>query len=341
MQTARLKSIAWVSAGALGVGLFLYVVRFVSRLDEMQQRVSEDDMRKVLDAVPTLIGKADDLVPYSTVELGLIDLNWTGAIKKLEKPVEQTSGVVQTPDIPVAQLLNVIWMSVDPAQPAESRCVLRYKPEAQVRTPPPAQSGAPGWMKRSGDALDGPISDIKVFAIRPEGVEFSFSDEDREHELVAPADYDLKGILKITDPSQMTLRQPEIQIPRRGGASGPVDNTQKLNDTTWQVGTKDAAHINENFAEIFASEVREARHRDPRTGRYDGIQLLEVKPDSVVSSYGVSTGDVIKSINGQVVTSVQEAISFVKNNQDVYTKWDVVVESKGQLKTLTYYSPKN
>ncbi len=340
MQSARQKSIAWIGAGTLGAVLALYVVWFAAHRDDVERRVSEDDMRRVLDAVPTLIGKADELVPYSTVERGLIDLNWTGAVKKVEKPPEEPTGAIQSPAVPVGQLLSVLWLSVDPAEPGQSRCVLRYKPEAQVRAAPGVQAASPGWLKRPGDALDAPISDIKVFAIKVEGVEFAFDDEGREHELLAPAEYDLRGIVQLSDASQLSLRPSEIVIPRRDGGSGPVANTVQIGETTWQIGTEDAQHINDNFAEILANGIREARHRDPRTGRYDGIQLLEVKPDSVVAGYGVSTGDVIKSVNGQPVTSVQEAISFVKNNQDVYTKWDVVVESKGQLKTLTYYSPK-
>ena len=67
--------------------------------------------------------------------------------------------------------------------------------------------------------------------------------------------------------------------------------------------------------------------------------MLDVKPGSVASSHGLSNGDVVKSINGHPVTSKQEAITFVKNNKDVYDKWEVVVESKGRLKTLVYYSP--
>ena len=49
-------------------------------------------------------------------------------------------------------------------------------------------------------------------------------------------------------------------------------------------------------------------------------------------------GDVIKSINGQPVNSVQEAISFVKVNKDKYSTWEVVVENKGKQRTVTYES---
>lgn len=47
----------------------------------------------------------------------------------------------------------------------------------------------------------------------------------------------------------------------------------------------------------------------------------------------------IKSVNGHPVTSVSEAITYVKNNSSQYTTWEVVVESKGKLKTLFYHSP--
>ena len=47
----------------------------------------------------------------------------------------------------------------------------------------------------------------------------------------------------------------------------------------------------------------------------------------------------IKSINGTPVTQLSEAITFVKNNKDKYSTWEVVVENRGQTRTVIYETP--
>jgi S1-C subfamily serine protease len=47
-------------------------------------------------------------------------------------------------------------------------------------------------------------------------------------------------------------------------------------------------------------------------------------------------GDIIRSINGEPVTSTNEAISYVKTHADVTTHWVAVVERQGKEITLTY-----
>jgi C-terminal processing protease CtpA/Prc len=60
---------------------------------------------------------------------------------------------------------------------------------------------------------------------------------------------------------------------------------------------------------------------------------------SIAERHGAQEGDVIKSINGHPVTSVQEAITFAKNHANEYTVWKIVVENKGKSRTVIYESP--
>ena len=86
-------------------------------------------------------------------------------------------------------------------------------------------------------------------------------------------------------------------------------------------------------------EVAALDHRDPRTGRKDGIQVLDVQPDSVAAQHGLSNGDVIKSINGHKVTSVSGAIKYVKANANTTPTWVAVLERQGRDVTIIYNSP--
>jgi hypothetical protein len=296
-------------------------------------------MEAVLENVGEIVQKADNIVPYPRVQTAVIDLDWTGRPPAEAPPVAVEPEAPPPSAVPVADLLKVMFMSFDAEAPAESVCVLKYLPAARVSSAPTGSGALQGWIKRPGDALDSPLGHILVHAIRPDGVEFAFSDEGREHELLAPGEYDLRGVLVLSDESEIVVRPSGIQVPRVL-AGDPPPKTTSLGDGVFQIGYEDARYIGDNYAEILSSEVRPVDHRDPRTGRKDGIQVMDVAPGSVAAQHGLSTGDVVKSINGHPVTSQSEAIKFVKGNLDVYDKWEVVVESKGRLKTLVYYSPK-
>jgi PDZ domain len=338
MNSSQTKVAAWGAAGAIGLGLFAYVAWFVVSL-KRERMVTQEEMRSILENVTDIVQKADDIIAYPKVEASLISFDWSGRPKELAQAAPTEAVKPEPSAVPMAQLVKVMFLSYDSAAPEDGLCILRYTPEAQVRAAPPSQPGAqPGWKKRPGDVLDAPLEHVRVHAIRPDGVEFSFSDTSRANEVVAPGDFDLLHIVKRD--SEEEIVEPEsnlLLVPRVAFSRNPPETT-RIDDSTWQIGVDTADRFAKNYAEELAIQ-RSADHRDPRTGRRDGIQLLDVAPGSMAESHGLSSGDIVKSINGHPVTSKQEAITFVKNNKDVYDKWEVVVESKGLEKTLVYYSP--
>jgi hypothetical protein len=339
MNSSQTKVAAWGVAGAIGLGLFAYVAWFVVSL-KRERMVTQDEMRAVLDDVKEIVQKADDIVAYSRVEASMISFDWTGRPKELAQSAPAEPEKPAPSAVPVAQLVKVMFLSYDSAAPEEGLCILRYTPEAQVRVAPPnqGQPGAqPGWRKHAGDLLDEPLDYVRIHAIRPDGVEFSFSDTARANEVVSPGDYDLLHIVKRDREDQILEPETNILVPRVA-FSHSVPETTRIDDRTWQIGYDTAKRIEKNYAEELANQ-RTADHRDARNGRRDGIQLLDVAPGSLAETHGLSTGDIVKSINGHPVTSKQEAVTFVKNNKDAYDKWEVVIESKGHEKTLVYYSP--
>lgn len=342
MNTSQIKLLTWTAAGVLGAGLAAYVGWFTMRLPEARESVPQERLLEVLRDVDAVVQKDDTVLPYKDVTASIIELNWTG---KPAPKVAVTEPVEVKPEVPrdsVADLVTVMMVSFDAESPAESRCVLKYKPLARVTSAPPGSAGGgpPGWVKNVGDTLEAPLGHIRVEAVHPDGVEFAFSDEERAHEMVGPREIPLEGLSRLSDESELVLPRSDISIQRRGFDGPAPERTELVGEGIYRIGREDAREFEANYTDILAREVSWQPHRDSR-GRPDGIQITQVQASSMAAQHGVSTGDVVKSINGHPVTSPQEAIAFVKNNQANYDKWEVEVESKGRLKTLVYYSPKD
>jgi C-terminal processing protease CtpA/Prc len=119
-------------------------------------------------------------------------------------------------------------------------------------------------------------------------------------------------------------------LPRAPNYGQHPEHTLRVGPNTYKVGTEDAQYIGEHFDDILANQMRVEPHRDPRTGKRDGLELKEVKPDSVAAQHGAKSGDVIKAINGHPVKSQQEAIQFIKSNAKLYDKWEVLIDNMGR-----------
>ena len=341
MNAAKTKLLTWTAAGGLGVGLSLYVVYNLRHLKEMQAPVSTERMTQVLSDTPAIIEKADDIIPYDEVNASLSRFDWTG-----KPPVEVVDAGEDGPTPPpptelsMSDLVQILGFKVDTQKPGKGKAILKYLDEARVPAPPSATQGRVGVLKLVGDRLDRPLDYVHVAAITLEGVEFAFDDEEREHELVGTRPYPLGDQLVRVDPDQVVHRGNKLPIQQFTGNWTSPEITQQIGRNKFRIGVNDADNFARNYSEILAEDVRTRRHKDSATGRYDGIELTSVSPGSVASRHGAKTGDVIKSINGHPVTSTQEAIKFVKNNEGVYEKWEVVVSNLGQERTVTYFPPK-
>jgi hypothetical protein len=339
MNAAKTKLLTWTAAGTLGVGLSLYVVYNLQRLKEIQAPVSTERMTQVLSDTPAIVEKADNIVPYDQVNASLSGFDWTG------KPPPEPTAVVAPPPPPKAtelgvdKLVKVLGFKADTRNPEKSKAILKYLPEAKVPAPPATRLFQEGVLKTPGDRLDAPIDHITVLSITEAGVEFGY-DDGRESQTLGPQAFDLGGALVYVNPEDVVRRSNKLPIQSYTGSWTNPENTQQIGRNRFRIGVNDADSFARNYAQILSEDVRTRRHKDPTTGKYDGIELTSVSPGSIASRHGAQTGDVIKSINGHAVTSTQEAINFVKNNEGMYEKWEVVVSNMGQERTVTYFPPK-
>ncbi len=349
MNITQAKILSWLSAAVLAVGLSAYVVVFLR--DVQVKNVLPDPARvqAVLDESKPIETKVEDIVAYPVVrELfhpsceeckknkNCRHLNWTGAVQA--PPPEETAAPVEKPVAPVVavkELVRILMVKVDMADPQASNVFLKYRPKSGVTN----TGNPPGFLMRQGDPLAAPHGHIRIDSISTEGVLFAFESGDRESELLGPDELDVGAAIVQVGPDGVILPKARSAIPQGDAPVFNPERTTQLGANHFVLGTNDMQFFNENYAEVLVRDVRTARHQDPKTGKYDGIEIKEVAVGSIAERHGAMEGDVIKSINGHPVTSVQEAITFAKNHANEYTVWKIVVENKGKSRTVTYETP--
>lgn len=187
-----------------------------------------------------------------------------------------------------------------------------------------------------------PNTDVSIFAIRDGGVEFSFADEARPHEFLMPPTR-IASTLITTVASIDEIKRPKVDLiatidpEAADAADAPPAETQKRFGQ-YYLGTEDFAEFGRNYQQILSSDVRLETYRDPATDEKAGVKVASIKPGSIVERHGAMEGDVILSINGQAVTSEQEAIQYVRQNSET-TTWRVRYVRLGEEREEVYHSP--
>jgi len=340
MNIRSLKALTWL--GAVGVaGLLAWeVVDFLRRKPELEKQVPEEELAEVLQGFEAPAEPRRNLVDYAHVRAVFLDMDWTGT-PPVEKPrlTGPADEGVKRPAIPVARLLTVLALQVDETDPAGSRVYVHYtdaklvalnrKPEAR--------------FLKIGDRLPAPYADARVDAITPEGVRFVFDDAEREAELVEfPSEP--SGIVQLGEGEKAAIFRPERRIGSGGGGTAAPfrpKKTVQYGKNEFQIGTETAAEVDRDFTRILSRDVGYRTARDPRTNAIKGIQITDVAPNSIPAQHGLSPGEIVISINGHRVTSVNDAVAYVKQEAKTTNTWNVVFEKQGKQFTRTYKSPVN
>jgi len=82
--------------------------------------------------------------------------------------------------------------------------------------------------------------------------------------------------------------------------------------------------------------MQQARVRPHFTnGKADGLSLTGIKPNSIFHDMGLKSGDIITSVNGKTIESVEDVLTFYKSlqtSESVHLK----LKRRGRLKTIDY-----
>lgn len=350
MSIAQIKFVSWLAAALLTAGLGYYVFGFIKSFRQMPREADPALVTRALQSIETVQAKADELVSYDDVRRLVLPscdkckegnckhLNWTGKQTVVAKETEGPAVPQPKVHTPVKDLLRVQSVIVDAENEKGSGIWIKYKPTAQVT----AKSPTSNFLLRVGDHLHAPHEYATVRAINAAGVTFAFKDGDRGEETLSVIEFDPKTSIVVAGPDGVLM--PKIDpfvVPKADGPAWNPERTTPIGNGAYRIGTEDAKEFAERWDSILSRDVRHERHKDPRTGKYDGIEIKSVTAGSIAERHGAQSGDVIKSINGTAVTSPSEAIQFVKNHKDQYSTWEVVVENKGRERTMVFHSPQN
>ncbi len=342
MNIQRIKLLTWVGSLALGGYLAWFVAEFLKNRGELELGVSNEAQREVLDSIETPEPPKDNVVDYKLVQAVFHNMDWTGKEAPKIREVKEEPKVVETPKKKVAELLKVLVVRVDTDDSAGSLAYVKYTDNVLLQRTLQRKDPEDNIL-RVGETLPEPHAYARVDRISSRGVHFVFEGDDREPEILAPVEFPSgrAQIVKVgTDGAIIPERQQLIQ--RSAGASTwrPAQ-TQLVGKNVWQVGTETVQTLEQDYSRILSQDVRYKKHRDPRTGQVTGIAVTYVAGGSLPEAHGLQSGDVIKSINGEKVTSVNGAIAYVKKAADTTDEWVVVIENKGREFTRLFRSPQD
>lgn len=338
MNIQRWKGMVWFGSLAVGGFLVFYVYDFLRQKEALAEEIPNEVLVGVLDGVKKPEEQKSDVVDLDAMKRVFFVHDWTG--KEKEKPVVAAQGEKPQapPKVAVASLLKVLAIKVDTSKPEKSVAYVKFvDPKLAVHVE------KEDVILRNEERLFAPYEDVRVSAITADGVVFAFDDE-RDSETVTTSPYlPARGELGIVmvGPEGAILPQLQKQI---DSASPEVpwnpEQLTQIRKNEWQVGTETLETLDRDYSRILSRDIEYTTWKNPRTGASEGIKINKVAPNSIPAQAGLSEGEILKSINGHKVTSVNDAIAYVKANADGTSEWLAVFEKQGREFTRTYRSPR-
>ncbi|MEZ5978904.1 MAG: site-2 protease family protein [Planctomycetota bacterium] len=349
MNLGLVKTLLWLGVtgilvGGLGLTSYDYWKGGKGR-ERMNRNMTKEIVLNAVDQ-PALDQKELPEMPYDPVKEVFHTMVWTGKLPEKKPDVKPTTveAPKKKPD-PVDKLLEVLFIQQDTARPERSLAMVKYTGLASGYQ---SRQGVDSHSLKQGDTLPDKWTYWRVEHIDAAGVTFAIVDPSKfdsgtDDVTVSPPE-PIKGDIPVLggDGSVVEVRQPFPEADEAARArvieAWPT-TTQQVRPGQIRLGSEDAVRIEDDYLAILSSEVRHETHINPRTGERDGIKIREIAPGSIAAQFGVYEGDVVKAINGHEVNSVNEAITFAKNNADYYSVWEVLVESAGKERTVTIETP--
>lgn len=339
MNVATLKTVSYLGSIALLGGIGYNAYNFFTKDHDVIRTthfIPQEATTKLLESIPPRTERKQTGLGFeSMVKPAIVNFDWTGAPPP---PPEEKKEKLDPEDLvpkvkPVSEIVSVTACIADSKGDGGSFALLKALD--------PAMQFQEEYF-RVGDTLPAPHDNVAVFAIRGDGVEFSFEDDEREHESLLPMKKQEERIIdrvatreELEKAVKDSLRS-GVVAPGVRNSNRPARSQKKAG--VWEIGQEDAVEFEQNY-QSYISEVSTADYRDPVTGKKIGMQLTNVPAGSFAARHGAQSGDVLISINGDSVTSEQEAIQYVnRNSEQGVTTWRVRILRLGREVEEVYRS---
>jgi general secretion pathway protein C len=118
--------------------------------------------------------------------------------------------------------------------------------------------------------------------------------------------------------------------------------TKQTRRSSRKYGATDSRNITVKRSKIKASVkninklMQQARVRPHFTnGKADGLSLTGIKPNSIFHDMGLKSGDIITSVNGNNIESVEDMLKFYQSLQTAESV-NLKLKRRGRMKTIDY-----
>jgi hypothetical protein len=250
------------------------------------------------------------------------------------KPVEPPKPPVK-PLEQIIEVISLLYESTSAGKGGDSLAVIRYKPEANVQPPEDV-------LRRYAAAAN----QLPVGGVRPADVVAApgrpgaRTPNQPRAATSMPITAGSKDYVQYLLPGE-ALWPPytDIVLARIASDAGQwvdVEETKRI-DNVWNIGRNDEKSFVDND-EKFLEQI----NLDTYKSRFDGTTGVKVvNIDSQIGNrFGIQSGDVLLSVNGEEVRNKPEAISVVKRQYNRGTRQFVArFLSGGQIVERTYQAP--
>ncbi len=191
-----------------------------------------------------------------------------------------------------------------------------------------------------------PARSIATIELRNRNKSLAFSTDDEIEDVGAKIT--LIERLKVTFRNLQTHRLEYIEIkesfavnfgaaraqPMGAAKLGSDEEIKQVADNKFTV-SRSALQKHLNNLPDLLQQARAVPNIDPATGAVNGFRLLDIAPGSIFENLGVRRNDLIKSVNGTAVDSINKAMELVNTLRDA-DNINVTVERNGRDEDLGY-----
>jgi len=325
MNVSTINLVCWLGALSSFGGLSKYAYTWFETRTERMVPIDRTYIEGILNEEFDFKPEVRQLVRYEDLTRTFDEMNWTG---EPPPPPIDPDDVEKPPEgpkyVPLDTVLSVFMIRFDTDNPGGSVASVTYKKEREDA------------VLEVGDKLMAPYDYAVVKSIKPRGLVFAFKDIERSDEELFP------GALAKTDiiaggPDGPMLPRTD-PLPTKGEEDKGNSETEQIARGVYDLGYEDMEQFGRDYGRILTEDVTTATWMND--GKRSGVEIQSVRSGSIAARHGAMEGDVLISINGHKVTSESEAVAYVKDNQDSYDVWEVVVLRFGQEETMTYHSKK-